>query len=113
MLLIYRFTEKPPEPWGYFIYGVINLLLIFGIIGAGAIIKNLQNQPSFQRAILEAFEKIAQGNFDVFLEQDERGHFNIITDSINKMAKDLDSMEQLRQDFISNISHEFQAHSRK
>ncbi len=45
----------------------------------------------------------------MFIEQDERGLFYELTDGINKMAKDLGSMEQLRQDFISNISHEFQS----
>jgi len=109
LLLIYRFTGRLPEPWGYIIYGIINLLLIVGIISVGAKINKLSNQPSFQGAILEVIEKIAQGNFDVLLEQDERGHYNMLTDSINKMAKDLGSMEQLRQDFISNISHEFQS----
>ncbi len=109
MLLIYRFTGRPPEPWRYIIYSAINLVLIVGMIGAGAKINDFNNQPSFQRAILDALEKMAQGDFDVFLEQDERGHYNMLTDSINKMAKDLGSMEQLRQDFISNISHEFQS----
>jgi two-component system, OmpR family, phosphate regulon sensor histidine kinase PhoR len=109
MLLIYRFTGRPPEPWGYIIYGVINLLLIVGIIGVGAKINNHNNRSGLLRTTLEALEKIAQGNFDVFIEQDEHGHYNMLTDSINKMAKDLGSMEQLRQDFISNISHEFQS----
>lgn len=54
-------------------------------------------------------ERIAQGNFDVFIEQVKHGPFIEITDSINKLAKELGSMEQLRQDFISNISHEFQS----
>jgi two-component system phosphate regulon sensor histidine kinase PhoR len=109
MLLIYRFAGKPAEPWGYIIYGIINLLLIAGIIGIGAKINDHNNGSSLLKTTLEALEKIAQGNFDVFIEQDERGHYKILTDSINKMAKELGSMEQLRQDFISNISHEFQS----
>lgn len=104
-LLIYRFTGRPPEPWGYIIYSVINLLLIFGIIGAGA----NHNRSGLLRATLDAIENITQGKFAVFIEQDEHGHFNELTNSINKMAKELGSMEQLRQDFISNISHEFQS----
>jgi two-component system, OmpR family, phosphate regulon sensor histidine kinase PhoR len=109
MLLIYRFTGKPSEPWGYFIYSVINLLLIAGVIVLGAKINDHNNQPNLLRTTLEALEKIAQGNFDVFIEQDERGHFNEVIGSINKMAKELGGVEQLRQDFISNISHEFQS----
>lgn len=109
LLFIYRFTGRPSDPWGYIIYGVINLALISSIIGVGAVINNRGNRPSLLRTTLEALEKITQGNFNVFIEQDEHGRFNEIIDSINKMAKELGSMEQLRQDFISNISHEFQS----
>ncbi|WP_040413180.1 HAMP domain-containing sensor histidine kinase [Desulfosporosinus sp. OT] len=108
MLLIYRFIGRPPEPWGDMLYGTINLFLIVGSIFAGAII-NTHNRSRLLRRTLEALERIAQGNFDVFIEQDEHGRFNELTNSINKMAKELGSMEQLRQDFISNISHEFQS----
>ncbi len=90
------------------IYGTINIFLIVGSIIVGAIINN-HNRSGLLRRTLEALERIAQGNFDVFIEQDKQGHFNELTGSINKMAKKLGSMEQLRQDFISNISHEFQS----
>ncbi len=109
MLLLYRFVGRPPEPWGYIIYSAVNLLLILGIINAGAKIPRGSTRRNLLGATLEALEKIARGNFDVFIEQDRHGRLNELTDSINNMAKELGSMEQLRQDFISNISHEFQS----
>lgn len=109
MLLIYRFVGRPSELWGYIIYSVINLLLIVGVISVGFKINKNKDWSGLQKTTLEALEKITQGNFNVFIEQDEHGRFNEIIDSINKMAKELGSMEQLRQDFISNISHEFQS----
>jgi two-component system phosphate regulon sensor histidine kinase PhoR len=109
MLFIYRFTGRPPEPWGYIIYSVINLLLIIGIFTLSARINHGNNRSELLSITVDALDNIAKGNFDVFIEQDERGHYNMLTDSINKMAKELGSMEQLRQDFISNISHEFQS----
>ncbi|MCB8818078.1 sensor histidine kinase [Desulfosporosinus shakirovi] len=108
MLLIYRFIGRPPEPWSDMLYGTINLVLIVGSIMVVAIIHK-DDRSRLARRTLEALERIAQGNFDVFIERDKHGHFLEITDSINKMAKELSSMEQLRQDFISNISHEFQS----
>jgi two-component system, OmpR family, phosphate regulon sensor histidine kinase PhoR len=109
MVIIYKFTGKPSDTWKYIIYSVINIVLIGCIIGIGAVINNGSNSPSLLKRTLETLEKISQGNFEVFLQQDEHGHYKILTDSINKMAKDLGTMEQLRQDFISNISHEFQS----
>ncbi|AFQ43930.1 sensor histidine kinase [Desulfosporosinus meridiei] len=108
MLLIYRFIGRPSEPWSDMLYGTINLVLIVGSFMLVAFIHQDDRSRLAQRT-LEALERIAQGNFDVFIERDKHGHFLEITDSINKMAKELGSMEQLRQDFISNISHEFQS----
>ncbi|SHI93765.1 sensor histidine kinase [Desulfosporosinus lacus] len=108
MLLIYRFIGRPPEPWSDMLYGTINLVLIVGSFILVAFIHK-DDRTRLARRTLEALERIAQGNFDVFIERDKHGHFLEITDSINKMAKELGSMEQLRQDFISNISHEFQS----
>ena len=109
MSLIFRFTGRPSEPWGYVIYSIVNLLIISGLISLGSNMNRKGDRSGLLNATLEALEKIAQGNFNVFIEQDEHGRFKEITDSINKMAKELGSMEQLRQDFISNISHEFQS----
>ena len=109
LLLVFKVTGKPPEPWGYIIYELINLLLIAGIMVLGAKMNKDDSRTGLLRATLDALEKIAKGNFDAFIEKEERGHYGILIDSINKMAKELGSMEQLRQDFISNISHEFQS----
>ena len=57
--------------------------------------------------VLDAMAKISQGNFDVFVEPDQR-HPEFAS-ALNKMAQDLGSLENLRQDFISNVSHEFQS----
>jgi signal transduction histidine kinase len=63
--------------------------------------------------VIEALEKISQGDFNVLLDtkgiskHDEyKKDFTDIIDSINKMAMELGTMEILRQDFISNVSHE-------
>ena len=33
----------------------------------------------------------------------------ILSDKVNDMAKQLNSMEMMRQDFVSNVSHEIQS----
>ncbi|ATW23797.1 sensor histidine kinase [Candidatus Formimonas warabiya] len=60
--------------------------------------------------IIDAMSRIAQGDFNVLLSVDnDYGPFTELVTSVNKMATELDSMEKLRQDFISNVSHEFQS----
>lgn len=99
-----------PRPWEFLVYGIINLLILLGLFSLSSkIIHTTLNRSDLLKVTLNALEKIAKGNFDVFIEQNEHGPFEKITESINKMVKELGSMEQLRQDFISNISHEFQS----
>jgi two-component system phosphate regulon sensor histidine kinase PhoR len=65
--------------------------------------------------IIEALERIAKGDFsarvsDIFDRRSpERGMFGELVNSINQMALELDRMENMRQEFISNVSHEIQS----
>ena len=61
------------------------------------------------RKIVEAAEKIMQGDFSVRipkLSNSGTQEFNQIAESINQMALELGSVETLRTDFIANVSHE-------
>ncbi|SHH57657.1 Signal transduction histidine kinase [Sporobacter termitidis DSM 10068] len=59
--------------------------------------------------VLNAFEQISHGNFDIFIEPNPNDPYSEITDAFNEMAKNLGSLETMRQDFISNVSHEIQS----
>lgn len=61
--------------------------------------------------ILEAMEKIARGDFSVRLESEfpDNRMVGDLAKSVNKMALELDQMENMRQEFISNVSHEIQS----
>ena len=58
---------------------------------------------------IEALNRIASGDFSVFVPVDDRDPFSELAQSVNQMARELGSMENLRQDFISNVSHEIQS----
>lgn len=61
--------------------------------------------------IIEAIQKIAKGDFSVQL--DDNFHRNepvsVLVQSVNNMALELKQIEALRQEFISNVSHEIQS----
>ena len=86
---------------------VILITLIFGTIDYTRR-KRMVELPV--KKILEATEKIMQGDFSVRIEPvkefaGETG-FNEIISAINKMTAELAGTETLRTDFISNVSHE-------
>ena len=62
------------------------------------------------KKILDATEKIAEGDFSIRLEVSrEYGKYNeydLIMENLNKMAIELQKNEVLKTDFISNVSHE-------
>ncbi len=62
------------------------------------------------KKILQATEKIAEGDFSTRLEiTHEYGKYNeydLIMENLNKMATELQKNEVLKTDFISNVSHE-------
>ena len=60
--------------------------------------------------ILEATEKIAAGDFSTRIEiehsYDKYSEFDAISENLNIMAAELGKSEMLKNDFISNVSHE-------
>lgn len=61
--------------------------------------------------IINALEKIAQGDFSIRLDNEFEDHeiAGELANKVNKMAMELDQMENMRQEFISNVSHEIQS----
>ena len=62
------------------------------------------------KKILDATEKIAEGDFTTRLEitheYSKYNEYDLIMENLNKMAVELQKNEVLKTDFISNVSHE-------
>ena len=102
-------------PWQYIVVGVLGLYFFFGAVKVGTEIHNKRHGRSnnFRNRLLDetldALNRIASGDFTVMLEISEYDTLSELAESVNKMARELGSMESLRQDFISNVSHEIQS----
>ncbi|HNP71698.1 MAG TPA: HAMP domain-containing sensor histidine kinase [Kouleothrix sp.] len=61
--------------------------------------------------IIDALERIARGDFDVRLEKhlEENRMVGPLAQSVNTMALELNKLEAMRQEFVSNVSHEIQS----
>lgn len=74
--------------------------LIFTILASRNSLKDLNN-------FLDAINKVSKGDFTVKLDSDKTKTLRPVYKSFNQMVKELNSIEMLRDDFISSFSHEF------
>ncbi|WEG14777.1 HAMP domain-containing sensor histidine kinase [Pullulanibacillus sp. KACC 23026] len=93
---------------GFFIFGIS----MYTIAKVGRI---EERQQRFLHPFLNAMKMMAEGNFNIDLSY-YKNHVNSprhpyykIIESINHTAEQLGEMEQMRQEFISNVSHEIQS----
>jgi len=116
-MLIYKIIGRPPEPVAYVLYGLISLaVLALECFAFFFIVRHAQPgkehdwlHDSFFKVASDAMSRIARGDFSVFLDPKDFGDHHELVDSLNTMAKELGSMETLRQAFVSNVSHEIQS----
>ena len=81
---------------------------IYGILVGVALILVIVNRIIKPiRMITEATKKVAKGDFTVKVETKRRDEIGILADNFNIMVDGLNSIDHLRKDFISNVSHEF------
>ena len=110
-LLFFSYVDMTPKEVrfaGLVTFGNMAFMaLLFGV--ADNIRRELTvNRPV--KRIQEGIEKIVSGDFQTeirYLYREDSGNeFDQIIKGLNQMAKELGSVETLRTDFISNVSHE-------
>lgn len=88
----------------------LNALLLTAIFWTADYIRIKFTVEFSVRNIIKGLEKITKGNFSTRIEIPSyittQNDFRYIADKINDMTNELSSVETLRTDFISNVSHE-------
>jgi two-component system, OmpR family, phosphate regulon sensor histidine kinase PhoR len=106
----------PPE----FARQIINSILGFFLFGCCIyFITHIswvkERQEKHLLPLIHAMKMMAEGNFNIDLSyynkriQDRDHPYTKIVESISHMANKLGEMEEMRQEFISNVSHEIQS----
>lgn len=102
--------QSPPD----LLVQIINSLLgLFFVLFILLLIRSKHMTKHFEifTAMIETMEQMAKGNFNIQLNNNchDNGHFDELVQSINKMAMGLNQLEQMREEFIFNVSHEIQS----
>lgn len=100
--------------FGFFIFGMIMFTL-------SRFAKPEKKQKIFWHSLQDAIEQVARGDFNVNVstasffgsnknkERHQEHPFHQLAESINDMAAKLHEVENMRQEFVSNVSHEIQS----
>ncbi|MFP3389898.1 ATP-binding protein [Brevibacillus sp. SIMBA_040] len=94
-----------------YLKGIINTFLSFVLFFLLAAIIRFKKprQYDFFDAFRNAINRIAKGDFKVNLDFKLKHQWGELIDGFNHMAEQLNQMEQMKQEFISNVSHEIQS----
>ena len=90
------------------VFNVISILIAF-ILSSIFITININRILKPVSALTDGTKKVAQGDFNVVLNVGTNRHDELsdLTDSFNKMTRELSLISMLNNDFINNVSHEF------
>ncbi|CAG7655054.1 sensor histidine kinase [Paenibacillus allorhizosphaerae] len=59
-------------------------------------------------ALTEATQKVAKGDYNIRLQREGNDELGVLSQQFQHMANELNQVEQMRQEFVSNVSHEIQ-----
>ncbi|WP_138753920.1 sensor histidine kinase [Paenibacillus sinopodophylli] len=90
--------------WGL---GILILIFLIGIVN----VLTVPKQRAVWKEMIDALKLMAKGDFNIMLGSGKKYHGQVgdFMQSINDMAYELKKVEQMRQQFISNVSHEIQS----
>jgi two-component system, OmpR family, phosphate regulon sensor histidine kinase PhoR len=99
------------ELWWNVLVDALALVLLAGVAFASSKIFGAKRENLFV-TLANAMKRIAEGDFNVTvrMEDHDRNDFmGQVVSGLNEMAESLKKMEAMRQEFVSDVSHEIQS----
>ena len=77
------------------------------VIGSLIILMAVKSIVKPIKKLSEASKEVASGNFDIQMKVESRDELGTLTEDFNLMVSELNNLDQMRNEFVSNVSHEF------
>lgn len=88
---------------------ILMVLVVVLLVGSVCFVIAAQYVVLPVKRMTAATRRMAKGDFTTELRIKRKDEIGELADSFNHMAKELNQLEQMRQDFVSNVSHEIQS----
>lgn len=86
---------------------VVTTLLLCVFIGSALMYVATKRISKPIKYLSRMTKEVSKGNFDQRIEYYNEDEIGVLAENFNLMIDELNNMEYLRKDFISNVSHEF------
>lgn len=107
-------TLAETEQWSHIIQTIVPLVYWALVASILTLYTRWRVQKTYEepmQALAKATSKVAQGDFSVYVSPlhtpDKLDYLDVMILDFNKMVEELGSIETLKTDFFSNVSHEF------
>ena len=90
-------------------YLIVGFLIITAIVIFAAMIFLARQLVQPIKQLQRATEQIAQENYQIDLNINRKDELGLLAKQFQKMAQHLAENDQLKKDFINNVSHDFQS----
>jgi signal transduction histidine kinase len=115
-LAVYKVFNITINPY-IIILNIVSSFLGIGIylIGIFIIYRNDKHSNDNFNMVFDVIDRISKGDFGAFIESDRYKHnphnflMRELAEKVNSMGNKLGNMEMMREEFISNVSHEIQS----
>ncbi|MDF2800543.1 MAG: signal transduction histidine kinase [Anaerocolumna sp.] len=104
-LYFYLFTKHEVTAL-HMLYGILAICTLTMLTGGIALVYIIKFVSAPIEEISRMTQKVAKGDFKLELDIHRQDEIGILADNFAKMVKELDGMEYMRKDFMSNVSHE-------
>ncbi|WP_110933439.1 sensor histidine kinase [Paenibacillus bouchesdurhonensis] len=85
------------------------ILVIVLLVGGLIILFFARRLVTPVQTVTAAAKQLATGDFNVRLSENQRDEMGTLAKAINHMAAELGELDRERQEFVANVSHEFQS----
>lgn len=100
--------KKSPFEKSMVLESLSNITWVAILIGAIIVLIITKSIVYPIKKLTEATKQLAQGNFDATYQTKRKDEIGQLTESFIEMAEELSLLVKMREDFVSNVSHEFQ-----
>ena len=106
-LVEYTIYDRMGRPGSFAFIDAVGMIIPMGLVLGLVSWVTIRTSYRYISTLMNGIQKVADGDFNVSLNEEKGGLFKEVYRNFNKMVYELNNTQTLREDFINHFSHEF------